>query len=174
MALLKNVKLHWARLATPEKKYMSEETQWSVNAQVDDETSRKFVKGKLITKERWMEVNGEEVPIISFRRDTHFRKTGDDRTPVRVVDLYGQELDASKIGNGTVANIQYSIRDWEFQGRKGKSMELLAVQVVELVEYAGGSKAGDEFDFAERKEVPLEKTKKKATPEIDFDDDEFE
>ncbi len=74
MALLKNVKLHWAKLGTPEKKYMSEDTQWSVNAQVEDATSRKFVKGKLITKERWMEVDGEEVPIISFRRDTHFRQ----------------------------------------------------------------------------------------------------
>jgi hypothetical protein len=172
MALLKNVKLHWARLGTPEKKYMSEETQWSVNAQVDDATSRKFVKGKLITKERWMEVDGEEVPVISFRRDTHYRKTGDDRTPVRVVDVYGQEVNASTIGNGTVANIQYSIRDWEYQGRKGKAMELLAVQIIDLVEYSGGSKAGDEFEFAARKEVSLEPIV--STADVDLSDDEFE
>jgi hypothetical protein len=172
MALLKNVKLHWARLDTPEKKYMSEETQWSVNAQVDDSTSRKFVKSKLITKERWMVVDGNEVPVISFRRDTHYRKTGDDRTPVRVVDVYGQEVKASKIGNGTVANIQYSIRDWEYQGRKGKSMELLAVQVIDLIEYAGGSVAGDEFEFTARKEVSLEP--KVTVADIDLSDDEFE
>ena len=172
MALLKNVKLHWARLATPEKKYMSEETQWSVNAQVEDKVSRKFVKDKLITKERWMDVDGEEVPVIGFRRDTHYRKTGDDRSPVRVVDLYGQEIDASTIGNGTTANIQYSIRDWEFQGRKGKSMELLAVQVLELVEYNGGSRAGDEFEFATKKAVSLEPAVTKS--DVDLSDDEFE
>lgn len=172
MALLKNVTLHWARLATPEKKYMSEETQWSVNAQVTDSVSRKFLKSQLITKERWMQVDGEDVPVISFRRDTHYRKTGDDRTPVRVVDIYGQDVNGATIGNGTVANIQYSVRDWEYQGRKGRSMELLAVQVLQLVEYAGGSTAGDEFDFESPKEVPLESEISAA--DVDLSDDEFE
>lgn len=167
MAILKNAELQWARLSVPEKKYMSEDTQWSVNALVDDKTSRSYLKSKLITKERWIEVDGEDQAVISFRRDTHFRKTGDERTPVRVVDLYGQDIDAGQIGNGTKANIQYSIRDWEFQGRKGRSMELLAVQIIDLVEYEGGPRAGDEFDFLDRKQVPLEK-------EVDLSDDEFE
>ena len=171
MALLKDVKVQWARLSVPEKKYMSEETQWSIQALVDDKVSRKFVKDKLITKERWVEIDGEDQAVLSFRRDTHFRKTGDDRTPVRVVDMFGQDVDASKIGNGSICNIQYSIRDWEYQGRKGRSTELLAVQVVELVEYAGGARAGDEFDFAAKKEVKLEDS---PSTEVDLSDDEFE
>jgi hypothetical protein len=145
---------------------MSEDTQWSVNALVDDKTSRSYVKNKLITKERWVEIEGKDVAVIAFRRDTHFKKTGDPRTPVRVVDMYGQDVDPVVIGNGTKANIQYSIRDWEFQGRKGRSMELLAVQIIELVKYDGGPRAGDEFSFLERKEVPL--------GDVDLSDDEFE
>jgi hypothetical protein len=166
MAVLKNVELQWARLGTPEKKYMSEETQWSVNALVSDKQSRKYLKDKLITKERWIEVNGEDQAIIGFRRDTHYKKSGDARTPVRVVDAYGQDVDANIIGNGSKANIQYSVRDWEFQGRKGRSMELLAVQITELVEYKSLQSAGNEFEFIDRKKVDID--------EVDLSDDEFE
>ncbi len=165
MALLNNVTLHWARLESPEKKYMSEDTQWSVNAQIDDKVSRKFVKDKLTTKERWMQVDGEDVPYVKFSRATHYKKSGDERTPVRVVDKYGKTVDSGKIGNGTEANIQYNIRDWEFQGRKGRAIELLAVQILNLVEKEDRS-AGSEFDFVDEKEVSLE--------DINLDDDEFE
>ena len=144
MALLKNVEIKWAKLGRAENKYMSEDTQWSIQTIVTDEISKQFVKDGLLTKERY---NEDDRPIISFRRDTHYRKTGDERTPPRVVDLFGLELDADSIGNGSICNIQYSIRDWEYQGRKGKSMELLAVQVIDHVIYSGGSSAGDEFDF---------------------------
>jgi hypothetical protein len=165
MALLNNVTLHWARLAQPEKKYMSEETQWSVNAQIEDKVSRKFVKDKLTTKERWMQVEGEDVPYIKFTRSTHYKKSGDERAPVRVVDKYGKTVDSAMIGNGTAANVQYSVRDWEFQGRKGKSVELLAVQITNLIEKEDRS-AGSEFDFVDEKEVSLE--------DVNLDDDEFE
>ena len=88
----------------------------------------------------------------------HWKKSGEDKTPVRVVDMFGQDIDARTIGNGSVVNVQYTVRDWEFQGRKGRTPELVAVQVVELIEYTGGTKASttNEFDFLAREEVVLD------------------
>jgi hypothetical protein len=57
------------------------------------------------------------------------------------------------------------VRDWEFQGRKGRALELLAVQITNLIEKEDTS-AGSEFDFIDEKEVSLE--------DIDLDGDEFE
>ena len=64
-----------------------------------------------------------------------------------VFDKFGKPLDVL-IGNDSVANVQFSVREWEFQGKKGKTAKLVAVQILDLVEFAGG---GDsvEFTFAE-------------------------
>jgi len=176
MALIKGKKAMWLKLATPEKKYASEETQWSLILVVDDETSRKWVRSGLSTKERFMDIDGKEQPILKLKKDTHWKKSGEEKTPVKVVDMYGQDIDPRTIGNGSTVNVQYSVRDWEYGGRKGKSTELVAVQVSDLVEYTGGAnkKAGDEFEFMARDKVSLDDGN-------DFDDnldleleDEFE
>ena len=169
MALLKGKKLMWAKLSgMGEKKYGSELTQWSLNAVVSDQESRKWVKAGYAQKERFQEIDGEEATCIFLKRDTHY-KSGDEKTAPRVVDMYGMDVDPSTIGNGTVANIQYNVREWEFEGRKGKSPELLAVQIVELVEYkSGGGGMSNEFEFM---------TKEGDTSfddDVDFGDDEFE
>jgi len=173
MALLKNKKLMWSKLGAPEKKYGSEDTQWAVDLILSDDESRKWVRSGLATKERFMEVDGTEVPVIKLKTDTHWKKAGEAKTPIKVVDTFGQDVDPRLIGNGTVVNAQYSVRDWEFQGRKGKSAELVAIQVIELVQFSGKATAGDEFEFLARAEVSLEDTT--APAELDLsDDDVFE
>ena len=168
MPVLKNKKAHWVKLATPEKKYMSEETQWSMVVHLSDEESRKLLKAKMITKERFVEVDGKDVPYVKLVKSTHWRKSGDAKTPVKVVDMYGQDLNAATIGNGSTVNVQFSTRDYEFNGMKGKSIELMAVQVIELVEYTGSSKSNElEFDFLSKEEVSLE-------GDLDLNDDIFE
>ena len=166
MAVLKGKKAFWLKLSTPEKKYMSEETQWSIVLHLSDKESRTMLKKKLITKERF---NDDDVPFVKVTRSTHWKKSGDEKTPVKVVDMYGQDLDPRSVGNGSTVNVQYSVRDWDFNGQKGKSMELVAVQVVELIEYTGGtsSSGGSEFDFLSRDEVTLD-------DDLDLDDDVFE
>jgi hypothetical protein len=169
MALLKNKVAMWSKLGTPEKKYGSEDTQWSIDLVVSDADSRKWVKSKLAMKERFIEVDGKESCVIKLKKDTHWKKSGESKTPVKVVDSYGQDVDPRTIGNGSVVNAQYSVRDWEFQGKKGKTAELVAIQVIELVEYAGGANnlAGDEFEFAKMEEKPL-------SDDLDLEEDVFE
>lgn len=173
MALLKGKKAMWSKLGTPEKKYGSDDTQWSIDLVLSDDESRKWVRAGLAQKERFMDVDGVEVPVIKLKKDTHWKKSGEAKTPVKVVDAYGQDVDARLIGNGSIVNVQYSTRDWEFQGRKGKSAELVAVQVIELVQFSGKSSAGDEFEFLAREEVSLEDSAPAGDLDLS-DDDVFE
>jgi hypothetical protein len=169
MALLKKKTAYWVKLATPEKKYGKEDTQWSIILVVTDAESRKWVKAGYALKDRFLDVAGKEKTVIKLKRDTHWGKSGDPKTPVKVVDTYGQDLDARTIGNGSVVNVQYSVRDYEFEGRKGKSVDLVAVQVVDLVEYKGSTNenAGDEFEFLAREEVDL-------VDDVELEEDVFE
>ena len=173
MALLKNKKAMWSKLGTPEKKYGSDDTQWSIDLVLSDDESRKWVRAGLAQKERFMDVDGVEVPVIKLKKDTHWKKSGEAKTPVKVVDAYGQDVDPRLIGNGSIVNVQYSTRDWEFQGRKGKSAELVAVQVIELVQFSGKSSAGDEFEFLAREQVSLEDSAPAGDLDLS-DDDVFE
>lgn len=173
MALLKGKKAMWSKLGTPEKKYGSDDTQWSIDLVLSDDESRKWVRAGLAQKERFMDVDGVEVPVIKLKKDTHWKKSGEAKTPVKVVDAYGQDVDPRLIGNGSIVNVQYSTRDWEFQGRKGKSAELVAVQVIELVQFSGKSSAGDEFEFLAREQVSLEDSAPAGDLDLS-DDDVFE
>ena len=164
----------WSKLGSPEKKYGSDETQWAIDVILSDDESKKWVKSGLATKERFMEVDGNDVPVIKLKKDTHWRKSGEQKTPIKVVDKFGQDVDPRLIGNGTVVNAQYSVRDWEFQGRKGKSAELVAVQIMDLVQFSGKSTAGDEFEFLAQEEVSLESAST-ASGDLDLSsDDVFE
>jgi hypothetical protein len=172
MALLKGKKAMWSKLGTPEKKYGTDETQWAIDLILSDDESRKWVRSGLAMKERFMDVDGVEVPVIKLKKDTHWKKSGEAKTPVKVVDAYGQDVDPRLIGNGSIVNAQYNVRDWEFQGRSGKTAELVAVQVIELVQFSGKASAGDEFEFLAREEVSLESAPK---GDLDLsDDDVFE
>ena len=152
--LMKGKTAMWVKLATPEKKYGVDDTQWSIILVVDEDTSTKWVKNGLAMKQKFLTIDDVETPVIKLKRDTHWRKSGEEKTPVVVVDMYGQKVDARSIGNGSVVNVQYTVRDWEFQGRSGKTPEIVAVQVVELVEYVGKSPKsdGNEFNFLDNKE----------------------
>ena len=169
MALLKNKKAMWVKLGQPEKKYGVDDTQWSIILVVSEGESKKWVKAKMAMKEKFMEIDGNETPVIKLKKDTHWKKSGEDKTPVRVVDMYGQDLDPRVIGNGSTVNVQYSVRDWDFQGRTGRTAELVAVQVSELIEYKGGkgSSTANEFDFLAREASELE-------DDLDLDEDLFE
>ena len=39
------------------------------------------------------------------------------------------------IGNGSKVKVMYKSYDWNFKGKKGKGLDLQAVQVLDLVEY---------------------------------------
>jgi len=47
------------------------------------------------------------------------------------------------VANGSKVRVQYNEYDWEYAGKKGKGLDLQAVQIVDLVEYK--SQDGSEF-----------------------------
>jgi hypothetical protein len=160
--ILKNVKIKWPRLGdNPGTKYASDETEWSVDCYPTSEESKQWVVDGYAQKERFDNESGE--PFVKIKRNTHFNKknpvTGTmDKNPISppfVKDQYGDEMDPSNIGNGSVCNVQYMVRDWEYAGRSGKSPTLVGVQVVKLEEYSGGG-TSDEFTYTARPTVEID------------------
>lgn len=149
--ILENVKVLWAKLGdNADTKYMSDEKQWSIEAILTDDQAMKWMESGVKPQVKVK----DGVKSVSLRKDCVWKKSGDPKKAPIVVDQFGDPIDPLIIGNESVCNIQYSIRDWEFQGTKGRSAELVAVQVLELVEYAGAAEAVA-FSFSAKKEVPL-------------------
>lgn len=167
MPVLKNVKAQWSKLGRPEKKYRSNDTQWSINALCSEKQSKGWVKKGFATKER---TTKEGDPFIFLALPTH-KQDGSENKPVKVVDKFGMDVDPNKIGNGSVLNIAFRTYDWEYAGDKGTKAVMTAVQVVELVEYEGGSSGIDEFEFAELEEVDIKD--EVADDDLDLDDEDF-
>jgi hypothetical protein len=72
-----------------------------------------------------------------------------------VKDKYGDNMGETLIGNGSLCNVQYMERPWEYAGKTGITATLVGIQVMELVEYEGGT-GGDEFTYLERPTAELE------------------
>lgn len=166
MPLLKNVEAHWAKIGKPEKKYKSKDTQWAINAVCDIKVAKAWQKKGYAQKVRTMEIDGEDAPYIYLTKPTH-RRSGEGNKPVKVFDKYGKDIDPDTIGNGSKVNIQYRVYDWDFEGDKGTKAELVAVQVVELIAYAGGGDS-NEFDFADA--PAAEEVFASDDDELDLDD----
>lgn len=150
--ILENVEVQWARLGSNAgTKYRSQEKEWSINVLLDDDKADKWKK--LGTSPKLKEENG--VKFVKLTKDCVWKKSGDPKKPPMVVDQFGEEVDPTIIGNGSKCNVQFSVRDWEYQGDKGKSAELVAVQVMDLVEYHGGGGDTLDFTFADKEGVPM-------------------
>jgi len=149
--ILENVKVQWAKLGdNAENKYMSDEKQWSIEAILSDEQAMKWMESGVKPQVKVK----DGVKSVSLRKDCVWKKSGDPKKAPLVVDQFGDSIDPAIVGNDSVCNIQYSVREWEFQGTKGKSAELVAVQVLDLVEYTGSAESLA-FSFSKKKEKPL-------------------
>lgn len=162
--ILKETKVKWARLGNnPNTKYASDETEWSVDCALTPEQSKDWVAKGFAQKERFDPEDG--TAFCKVKRNTHFNKknpvTGqmekNEISAPFVKDKYGDTMDATIIGNGSICNVQYMERAWEYAGKTGVTATLVGVQVVELVEYTG-STGSDEFTYVERPTVEITDT----------------
>ena len=172
MPLLKNVEAHWSKLGKPEKMYRSEKTQWAINAVCDIKVAKAWQKKGYAQKVRTMEIAGEDTPYIYLTKPTH-RRSGEDNKSIKVFDKFGNDVNPDTIGNGSTVNIQYRTYEWEFQGDKGVKAELVAVQVVDLVEYKSGGD-NNEFDFADAPAAKDAFSDANDDDDDDLDLDDFE
>ena len=151
--ILENAKIMWAKLGdNAGTKYMSEEKEWSVDVVVNDEQAKAWTESGVKPALR----NKDGLQVITLRKDCVWKKSGDAQKAPMVVDQFGDALDPAIIGNDSVANVQYSVNDWEFNGTKGRSARLIAVQVVELNEYTPTDGDSSEFSFANKEVTSLE------------------
>jgi len=151
--ILENTKVVWPKLGdNAGTKYMSEDKEWSVDCLLSPEQAKTWKDSGV--KPAVKDKDGQT--FIKLKKDCVWRNSGDPKKPPMVVDKFGDSMDPLIIGNDSVCNVQYSIRDWEFQGQKGKSAELIAVQVLELNEYTGSSGDSVEFSFSAKEEKSLD------------------
>ena len=182
-----NVKVNWAKLQgdNPEPPYQGEGNHnWTVQIVLSDDAADDYKDTKLFPRFKRNKdhelVLEEGLRQVKLKKSTTFGVGGKPKKPVVVVDTFGNKF-TDLIGNGSVCNIQCSAHTWTRDGKTNTSLELQAVQVVELVEY-NESEGGDEFvptfDFKKQKKVDLKDVKvaeetddvDDALDGLDFDD----
>lgn len=89
--------------------------------------------------------------ILKFKKSADY-KDGNPTDKPKVVGKKGSGISsATELGNGTKANVHWREREWSYGGKKGLSLDLSGIAVIELVEYTKGASIdfGDEFEEIE-------------------------
>lgn len=127
---------YWASINEPNTKY---EPTYSINLVVDKDTAKEFSKKGYKVKEM------EEGPAIIIKRKVNGPR-GLVREAPKLYDRLKNEIKVS-VGNGSKVKVQYKEWESERNGEHYQGLDLMAVQVLDLVEYRAA--AGDEFGVEE-------------------------
>ena len=132
MALVEGV-AYWASVTTPNTTYTP---VYTVNLVVDEEIANDFRSRGFTVKDM------EEGPALLIKRKVN-GPNGMIRSAPKLLDKHKQPLNVA-VGNGSKVKVQY--KEWEstWNGTVYKGLDLQAMQVLDLVEYA--SPDGAEFD----------------------------
>ena len=122
-------KVFWASVIEPNTTF---EPAWQVDISLDENTKKLAETDGLTIKNK----SDERGDFVTLKRKV-MKRDGDKRQPPRVIDSQNNPWDDKLIGNGSICNIKYMPYEWSAAGRSGVSADLLAVQVVDLVEYGG-------------------------------------
>jgi len=99
----------------------------------------------VISEDDYEELSGAGVSGLKETEDGYIAQirtnaTMKDGSPAKkppVVDAEGMPIN-ELVGNGSKVKVKYNIGDWKFGKKKGKSMYLNAVKVIDLVRYESG------------------------------------
>jgi len=132
MALVEGV-AYWASVTTPNTTYTP---VYTVNLVVDEEIANDFRSRGFTVKDM------EEGPALLIKRKVN-GPNGMIRSAPKLLDKHKQPMNVA-VGNGSKVKVQY--KEWEstWNGTVYKGLDLQAMQVLDLVEYA--SPDGAEFD----------------------------
>ena len=124
----------WAYIQTPNTKF---EPQWTIDVAPDSPEELEKFKA---AGHRIKEADGLE--YVVFKRKVHGANGRPNQQP-RLVDEHKNPIDV-QVGNGSKVCVQYN--EYSGSGRYGpyQGLDLKAVQVLDLVEFAGAD--GDEFE----------------------------
>ena len=123
---------YWASIKTPTPTF---EPVYTVNLVVEQEVADDFISRGHNVKQM------DEGPALVIKRKVN-GPNGMIRTAPRLLDQNKQEVNLA-VGNGSKVRVQCNEYEWEYAGNTGKSLDLQAVQIIDLVEY----KAEDGSEF---------------------------
>lgn len=136
--------LTWAKvLGEPRMNTFTNEREWSVDITPDEDSMKKLKELKITERLRDpKEEDDRTEQYLSFRQK-EFRTdpvSGEKKAnrPIEVVDIQGRAWDGKTLlGNGTVADVKFTVRDY---GKgKPKGVYIQAVRVLELVPYVANT-----------------------------------
>lgn len=125
-----DVELNWAKLNTPTSPFGT--PQYELQIATTDKAVAEDLKANYFNVK---EKDGKFV--VSLKRKAQ-KADGSDNGAPRVVDAKLAPF-TGNIGNGSRGNVIVWQYPYEAMGRKGVASSLTAVQIVDLVEYTGGS-----------------------------------
>jgi len=126
-------KAHWCSVQAPNDKFPP--PVYVVDLEVDESNAATLRADGITVKEK------DGLLFIKAKRK-QFRKDGTLNTKPNCVDANKRPFE-DLIGNGSLVNLQVNAFDWEFAGKKGRSLDFVGIQVLDLVEFSGTK---DEFE----------------------------
>lgn len=164
MSVLKNVRVRWASIQTPNTKFVP---QWEVEAILTKEQATALLAEAKTVNPKGISIKKDEDGTLFYRfKRKVLRSDGvTENNPPVVVDIKGNPFKA-KIGNDSICNIQYIFAPYANTFGKGVVADLKAVQVIQHIAFGGND--GDEFEFEEEATTPSKSSKSKD----DYDDDD--
>ena len=140
-----NGKAYWASVVSPNTTF-DEDGVYSVDIAVDS-SNKKLAEAEGLSIKNKGDERGD---FVTIKRKAK-RKDGNPNKAPDVMDGMKRPLQNTLIGNGSDVNVLFKTYEWNHKptGRTGKSADLQAVQVVNLIAYEGSNSASSAF-----KEVP--------------------
>lgn len=120
----------WASVVAPNTTFDADGV-WEVNVcNLDDEAKATLEADGIAIRNK----GDEKGDYVQIKRKVR-RNDGGVNTAPKVVDSNNSPMHNTLIGNGSLVNVKYRPYSWSYGNRKGVSADLMAVQVVDLVEY---------------------------------------
>ncbi len=139
--LLNNVSISWVKFdaMNPDQGFDKKTPQYSCTVQTSDKVQADAWK-KAAINVKPVDENGTIVYKTTLKKKIYLDADGKNSTkPPAVVDKQLQPItDTGIIGNGSVGNAQVRLKPYEYNGKSGISVQLLALQITDLKEYVGG------------------------------------
>ena len=141
--LLNDVDLSWVKLdsSNPDMGFDKKSPQYSLVASTFEKSKADEWKTAGINVKP-AEDNGRIKYSATLKKKIYTDADGKYATPAPVVvDKQLQPItNTNTIGNGSTGNVQVKFKPYEYMGKKGISVQLLALQVINLKEYQGSDK----------------------------------
>ena len=126
------------------KNYEGDGMEWSFDLAVEGDTLAEMEKEGVKAKPK--NKGDGRGDFYQFRKAT-VNADGKPAKPIEVVDKAGKPWDPKvAIGNESVVDVKYLLKEYEYKGKKGIKRNILAIRVKDHVPYEAGEREDFKFD----------------------------